>query len=261
MSRVLDRVLGADRPEAIRPRSRSVYEPGLEIAAAGPGKSPTSGRSPDPTPTAPVVERQPKSTNRADLDEVKPGAETSRGGTDPPPTTSGHQRRSPTATGAISIANVPTRVLDRAPVAAVEVSRPPLTPDLASASFPIRPVAPTISRPERTGTAGRGRTTAPAGGTPAPAVGEGGPSVVPVADTGGSDGPSQSSAVEPIRPVPRSAAEPISKAPIVRVTIGRVDIRAAVPPAVESGRRSEPRPGPELTLADYLTARAAGPRR
>ena len=48
-------------------------------------------------------------------------------------------------------------------------------------------------------------------------------------------------------------------APIVRVTIGRIEVRSASPPA-PMPRKSAPRTGPKLTLDAYLKARKKGAR-
>jgi hypothetical protein len=58
------------------------------------------------------------------------------------------------------------------------------------------------------------------------------------------------------RDVPRSAAPTSEPAPTVRVTIGRIEVRAAPPtPVVATARR-----GPALSLKDYLVERREGRR-
>lgn len=54
---------------------------------------------------------------------------------------------------------------------------------------------------------------------------------------------------------PESAQKVDPVGPIVRVTIGRVEVRAIHPPASLPGRAPSP-PGPRLTLADYLRQRS-----
>jgi hypothetical protein len=67
------------------------------------------------------------------------------------------------------------------------------------------------------------------------------------------------------RPLPREhvafsfAAEPRDQAPIVRVTIGRIDVRAAPPPAPPPRKAVQPAP-PALTLDAYLKERKEGRR-
>lgn len=57
----------------------------------------------------------------------------------------------------------------------------------------------------------------------------------------------------------RSSAEPVEPAPVVRVTIGRIDVRAA--PEAGSARRPTARAaGPKLTLDAYLKSREEGAR-
>jgi hypothetical protein len=53
---------------------------------------------------------------------------------------------------------------------------------------------------------------------------------------------------------PAAPAQSISEPPIVRVTIGRIDVRAAPGPAVPT-RKTAPASGPKLTLDAYLKAR------
>jgi hypothetical protein len=56
-----------------------------------------------------------------------------------------------------------------------------------------------------------------------------------------------------------SAAAP-DAAPTIRVHIGRIDVRAVMPPAQQESRRAPARPRPSLTLEDYLGRRSGGPR-
>jgi hypothetical protein len=59
---------------------------------------------------------------------------------------------------------------------------------------------------------------------------------------------------------PRVAA-PESSAPAIRVTIGRIEVRAITPPPVPPAQRTTPaRPGPELSLDDYLKQHNGGQR-
>jgi hypothetical protein len=53
---------------------------------------------------------------------------------------------------------------------------------------------------------------------------------------------------------PAAPAQSISEPPIVRVTIGRIDVRAAPAPAAAT-RKTAPPSGPKLTLDAYLKAR------
>jgi len=53
--------------------------------------------------------------------------------------------------------------------------------------------------------------------------------------------------------------ESIEERPIVRVTIGRIDVRAT-PPSPARQSKSAPRPGPKLTLDGYLKERKEGTR-
>ncbi len=59
---------------------------------------------------------------------------------------------------------------------------------------------------------------------------------------------------------PRVAA-PESSAPAIRVTIGRIEVRAITPPPMPPAQRTTPaRPGPELSLDDYLKQHNGGHR-
>ncbi|MDQ3929215.1 MAG: hypothetical protein M3328_08720 [Chloroflexota bacterium] len=59
---------------------------------------------------------------------------------------------------------------------------------------------------------------------------------------------------------PRLAA-PEPSAPTIRVSIGRIEVRAVTPPPMLPERRDTPaRPGPALSLDDYLKERNEGRR-
>jgi len=66
--------------------------------------------------------------------------------------------------------------------------------------------------------------------------------------------------IEPAtQPPGRSAATP-EPAPTIRVTIGRVEVRAITPPAPPVARPKPARTGPTLSLDDYLQQRSRGQR-
>ena len=59
------------------------------------------------------------------------------------------------------------------------------------------------------------------------------------------------------------SAEPEAKpegTPTIQVTIGRVEVRAITPPATPAPRTRPARPGPALSLDDYLRERNRGER-
>ncbi len=59
---------------------------------------------------------------------------------------------------------------------------------------------------------------------------------------------------------PRVAA-PESSAPAIRVTIGRIEVQAITPPPMPPAQRTTSvRPGPELSLDDYLKQHNGGQR-
>ena len=51
---------------------------------------------------------------------------------------------------------------------------------------------------------------------------------------------------------PRTAQEPAPTAPTIRVSIGRIEVRAIMPPAPPAQRTPPARPRPQLSLEDYL---------
>ena len=107
--------------------------------------------------------------------------------------------------------------------------------------------------------------------SPAPAVGQQEPTAVIAALPKRSAFPAQARRrpfVRQSRHEPRSsvsahflapANESTSQPPIVRVTIGRIDVRAAPAPAAPT-RKTAPLSGPKLTLDAYLNARKEGAR-
>jgi hypothetical protein len=54
-------------------------------------------------------------------------------------------------------------------------------------------------------------------------------------------------------------SEAASSTPTIRVTIGRIDVRAITPPAPPP-RPKQARPGPTLSLDDYARQRKGGER-
>lgn len=77
----------------------------------------------------------------------------------------------------------------------------------------------------------------------------------------------RSKIVSPVSPIPATAArfrddvphEPAMERPIVRVTIGRIEVRAAPAPAAPT-KRAAPPAAPKLTLDAYLQSRKEGGR-
>ncbi|HJU53978.1 MAG TPA: hypothetical protein VJ715_05380 [Pyrinomonadaceae bacterium] len=58
----------------------------------------------------------------------------------------------------------------------------------------------------------------------------------------------------------RGAEASPEKTQTIRVTIGRIDVRAVTAPAPQEPRRANARPAPQLSLADYLKQRGGGRR-
>ncbi len=71
--------------------------------------------------------------------------------------------------------------------------------------------------------------------------------------------PAKAAALPPIALAPRQPNEPATEQPIVRVTIGRIEVRATPSPAAPP-RRPPARSEPSLTLDGYLKERAEGRR-
>ena len=67
--------------------------------------------------------------------------------------------------------------------------------------------------------------------------------------------------VEPAAPVPAVLPKAMRKpAPTIQVTIGRIEVRAITLPAPPAPRFKPARPGPALSLDDYLKQRNEGKR-
>jgi hypothetical protein len=96
---------------------------------------------------------------------------------------------------------------------------------------------------ERTGPAGAARATASAPGRTAPTA------------PGTTDAATLREAV-PLAALRRAEAE--AAAPTIRVTIGRLEVRAATTPAPPPARRSAPLAAPGMSLEEYLRRREGG---
>jgi hypothetical protein len=64
----------------------------------------------------------------------------------------------------------------------------------------------------------------------------------------------------PVAPPPAQRDEPPEQTQTIRVTIGRIEVRAVTAPAPQDQRRAPARPAPQLSLADYLKQRGGGRR-
>ncbi|HEY0376655.1 MAG TPA: hypothetical protein VGC87_06840 [Pyrinomonadaceae bacterium] len=64
----------------------------------------------------------------------------------------------------------------------------------------------------------------------------------------------------PVAQSPARRDETPEKTQTIRVTIGRIDVRAVTAPAPQEQRRAPARPAPQLSLADYLKQRGGGRR-
>ena len=64
----------------------------------------------------------------------------------------------------------------------------------------------------------------------------------------------------PVAQPPAQRDESPEQTQTIRVTIGRIDVRAVTAPAPQDQRRAPVRPAPQLSLADYLKQRGGGRR-
>lgn len=249
MSRLLDRELG-DRSDAVRPRLPSLFEPGLlsltppetdtdDLEADAPASRvssrpmaapPPAGEPPGPPPTtggrppAPAQAPQPLHQDRAPSDE-SPTAD--RPATPP--------RLPPARTGRPDD-EIPQPGSDRSPA---PPPAPPLRrrePEPPAAAHPALAFRPAPAPSPATPTSSRERE--------------------PRADRD----PHRATVRRP-RPAPVAATpHPAPAAPVVKISIGRVEVRAGAPSEIhpEPRRRPAPRSTPRLSLSDYLQTRRPG---
>lgn len=65
---------------------------------------------------------------------------------------------------------------------------------------------------------------------------------------------------ESLPPSQPESPEMAEQTPTIRVTIGRIEVRAIIEPSSPASRRAPARPAPQLSLADYLKQRGGGRR-
>jgi hypothetical protein len=253
MSRILDRELGEAAGEPLRPRLPSLFEPGL-LALARP--------EPDEEPDATAWPRG-HGASAADGD---PGAAAG-------PADGGRRQAAPpapprsqqVAESATRHEHSPPRRTQESGPAPARATTGPRTPEhqLPGEAPPARRRTPAAT-PER--------SDPTPGARPPRGVEPPGPeTVAPAGPRGRGKAPSPAAeparAVEPAAvpapvPAPRAPVPPVAAGPIVRITIGRVDVRTATPgqPRTPGGGRPSPRRTPRLSLADYLDTRSPGQR-
>lgn len=254
MSRILDQELGAPRPDGLQPRLPSLFERGPldmqlgEQDETGPSLAPTRST---PAP-APATGDPARSEQRSDRDPQQP--------TQPPGSPHGdwaHQdppapRRTPRvgppepADPDAARGSLPTPMA----TSQVEPPRSSATPPAAPASPPVEVARPPTIQPapERRSSPSRPSERTPAGARDAKP-----PRPAPLPP-------------QPAAPAPAgtgTGAYGATTSPVVRITIGRVEVRAmgAPKPTVASGRPATPKRAPRLSLADYLETRRPGPGR
>ena len=71
---------------------------------------------------------------------------------------------------------------------------------------------------------------------------------------------SNARALPSVQHLEASATEKSASAPIIRVTIGRIEVRSIMPAKEPAVRPPSPRPGPKLSLDDYLKQQNGGQR-
>ncbi len=79
-------------------------------------------------------------------------------------------------------------------------------------------------------------------------------------DSAGEETASGAPAAQSPARLDRASQEPPEKTQTIRVTIGRIEVRAVTAPAPHEPRRAPERPAPQLSLADYLKQRGGGRR-
>ena len=240
-------------PEAVvRPRLPSLLEP--------PPEGPTT------TEEARLEELSPSSANRSEptlTRRVRPPAPEGR---------------------TTSLLAPPARQLQPTPVPVPPVPRPsPPTENVT----PPRPAQPAVIRPQLRETPGESLLPAPPRNVseprppaaleasslrlgnvpdeareeqPPPAAADRGPPAVPTVQPAlRTPFAGQPSLRPPAAPADRVRDQPGEAAPVIRVTIGRIDVRAVLPPAPPAPRPAAPT-GPVLSLEEYLKQRDGGRR-
>jgi hypothetical protein len=256
VSRILDCELGGTAA-VVRPRLPSLFEPGLLKLRTGSG--PLLDEVPDEPDAAP--RRQPSEGGRRRVSRMGRAGEASTGEAAPARTSGprpGPERtRQPSSFATPSVPDVASTVevprsrsapgplvaahdADVPPTVRKRVQPPPAEPDEGEDRRRRRaggdPLAPEAVPPRRL-------SPSPAAPLPAPRPASGSP-----------DGEAGRRTAGPL--VPAMSPPPVAAAPVVRIAIGRIEVRGgrlepAQPPAPRSGSRRTPR----LTLSEYLDQR------
>jgi len=254
-------------------------------ASAGGLRPRTASRFEGPATTAPV---RPAAGGRIDEEPGgRPALGADRTGGEPAPAADAAWRRAPGEAGAPDVgASEPPRarpdaaaapppgrrISPRRPRAPGGGTSPATPPGSGAAAAPhLRPAAAERSRPSRTPAPVPSAPPSPSGdprarAAPLPAVP--GAEGAPPTPAGSAPGPrepllpsrpkvSPASHQPPVAGPRRGAAAPPET--VIRVTIGRVDVRA-VPPARPPAREARAAPQPRLTLEGYLERRRGGRR-
>ena len=240
LDRLASRAIGSET--ALVPRLPSLFEPSQKapiLPLGNEGDAPSRGRDVPAATTATPVAIQ------ARLPQVASPAERSRARatpTDPPPASEPEQ-----AVGAAQRHMLPSPALMVAPRSTPSVERPPVPstaehPDKTRQSPPVQP---------------RQTRIAPAGPAPTQpsATGSLQPTPMPVfaaPRAGPAPAPSGQAAARRAPAVPVASATGASSEPVVHVSIGRLEVRAAAATGDGPRRRDGPRPS---SLDDYLRQR------
>jgi hypothetical protein len=223
-------------PPTTAPQMSLTTSPGLLTASQPPASQPTP-----PQPTAPLATGPTATGNRPGQDAVHtaPWSHTHL------PTSTGDEARQPEGFALPPIWNVPPGT---SPTALASSSEALATPDAIVAWPAVTPPGRPVGALPPTAPTVR----APSSGPPAtPGTVIARPAVTP------SDEP-----VMAVRPATPTVSPPVPQSvpPAIRVTIGRIDVRAVMPPAPPAPRSRPSRPGPTLSLKDYLQQRREGRR-
>ena len=283
MSRILDRELGAPRPDAVRPRLPLLFEPGLltlqaaaRVEPPDPTSAPRSGLGLGAPPAAGVPVRQ--GTQRAAVPSARteprsagstgPGPDGREEWSEGPGDASPHTPSTSLRTGSGRLVRPGASHAEVAPRTTGDVLARRTRPEPAAAADP--PPSPLHGGPGAGDPAGPWRRSpaprpvqAPRAPRPAEAVAA---TPAPVAGK-----PS----LPPVPSVPSVSSGPpgpsVAAGPVVRISIGRIEVRAAGDPSPPASRGSASRsrtgsgerPAPRLGLAEYLDRRdraRGGPR-
>jgi hypothetical protein len=253
LGRLVDQALGRD--DALQPRLRSLFEP-------VPGTAVATGLGGQDEIAAPLAEESAAPPAVSDPDDMlqRNAARPAKTETDAGDKADAREplRRAPHiaqgADGVLRAAPRLTRTGAPGEVATPNLPRPPWT---ATTPKSTRGMSRVLPARDETNALGESRREAPrATVTPAEHP------VAPAKAVAARRPPTQRIVVEPATAPHRPAGEPLpvaaDQAPVINVTIGRVEVRAVPTPSSPAPRRPEARGPRPMTLDEYLKQRGGG---